>query len=192
MKRLPDRWTISILVLVLMALGLLVSDGIKAHGASTTNRELSARGPSLTIIFRGLIALRQDTEENTLAVGILRAPEHEFTVQVLEKSAQGISTYSIPMNQLMGSKSDTWLVEVPAQRNGVTYYQNGVFDRKKGLGDIRDFRWLVDLEGKEFYGRKLAIDQRQMGIEVRFSNGEFYTKTTTRPLQRKMGPKTFE
>jgi hypothetical protein len=136
------------------------------------------------------MALRQDQKEHILAVGILRAPEHEFTVQVLEKSPQGISTYSIPVN--MDSRNDTWLVEVPAQRNGVSYYQNGVFDRKKGVGDIRDFRWLIDLEGKEFYGRKLATDRRHMGVEVRFSAGEFYTKTTTRPLQRKLGAETFE
>jgi hypothetical protein len=195
MKRPPDRLTISILVLVLVASGLVVSDGIRTHAARTTNvktSKLSSRGPSLTIIFRGLMAFRRDHEEQTLAMGILPAPEHEFTVQVLEKSPQGISTYSIPMNQLMGSKSDTWLVEIPAQRSGVSYYQNGVFDRKKGLGDIRDFRWLIDLEGKEFYGRTLAIDRRHMGVEVKFSSGEFYTKTTTRPLQRKLGGNTFE
>jgi len=174
------RLTISILVLVLMALGLLVSAGTKTSA-------LTSRGPSLTIIFRGLMAFQQDRD--TLAVGIVRAPEHEFTVQVLEKSPLGISTYSIPMNV---SKSDTWLVEMPAQRSGVTYYQSAVFDRNKGAGDIRDFRWLIDLEGKEFYGRKLATDRRQMEVELRFSSGEFYTKTTTRPLERKLGAKTFE
>ena len=194
MKRPPYRLTISILVLVLVTSGLIVPR-IKTHAARTTTPKtsgLSSRGPSLTVIFRGLMAFRRDYEEQTFAVGILPAPEHEFTMQVLEKSAQGISTYSIPMNQLMGSKGDTWLVEVPAKRNGVSYYQNGVFDRKQGLGDIRDFRWLIDLEGKEFYGHRLAIDRQQMGVEVKFSNGEFYTKTTTLPLQRKMGGKTFE
>jgi hypothetical protein len=188
MKRPPNWLTFSVSVLVLVISSLVVSDGFKTHAASTTN--LSSRGPSLTIIFRGLMALRQDQKEHALAVGILRAPEHEFTVQVLEKSPQGISAYSIPMNQ--GSKSGTWLVEVPAQRNGVTYYQNGVFDRMRGVGDVRDFRWLIDLEGKEFYGRKLATDRRQMGVEMKFSAGEFYTKTTTRPLQRKLGTETFE
>ena len=195
MKTLSNRLTISIFVLVLAALSLVVSDGIETHAARTTNLKtsgLSSRGPSLTIIFRGLMAFRQDREEQTLAVGILPAPEHEFTVQVLEKSPQGISTYSIPMNQLMGSKTDTLLVEVPAQRNGVTYYENGPFDRKKGVGDIRDFRWLIDLEGKEFYGHRLATNQQHMAVEVKFSSGEFYTKTTTRPLQRKLGDNTFE
>jgi hypothetical protein len=185
MKRPPDRLTISILVLVLVAAASVISDGIKTHAAS----ELSSRGPSLTILFRGLMAFRQDQKEQTLAAGILPAPQHEFTVQVLEKSAQGISTYSIPVNV---SKGDTWLVEIPAQRNGVSYYQNGVFDRQKGVGDARDFRWLIDLEGKEFYGRKLAINRQHMGVEVKFSAGEFYTKTTTRPLQRKLGGNTFE
>lgn len=185
MKRPPDRLTVSILVLVLVAAASVISDGIKTHAAS----ELSSRGPSLTIVFRGLMAFRQDQQEKTLAVGILPAPQHEFTVQVLEKSAQGISTYSIPVNV---SKGDTWLVEIPSQRNGVSYYQNGVFDRQKGVGDVRDFRWLIDLEGKEFYGRKLAIDRQHMGVEVKFSAGEFYTKTTTRPLQRKQGGNTFE
>jgi hypothetical protein len=178
-----------------VAWGLVFSNGIKTHAARTTNlktSERSVRGPSLTVIFRGLMAFRRDHEEQTFSVGILPAPEHEFTMQVLEKSPQGVFTYSIPMTQLMNSKSDTLLVEVPTQRNGVSYYQNGVFDRKKELGDIRDFRWLIDLEGKEFYGHKLATDQQQMGFAVKFSNGEFYTKTTTLPLQRKMGGKTFE
>src|SRR6185503_11042441 len=111
MKRTTARLTISIIVLVLVASGLTVSDGIKTHAARTTNPKasgLGSGGPSLTIIFRGLMAFRRDHEEQTFAVGILPAPGHEFTVQVLEKSPQGISAYSIPMNELMGSKSDTW------------------------------------------------------------------------------------
>jgi len=190
MKRPPNRLTISVLVLVLTALGLVVSDGIKTHAAGTARP--GSRGPSLTIIFRGLMALRQDREEHTLGVGILLAPEHEFTMQVLEKSPQGVSTYSIPANQLMSSNGDTWLAAVADEKSGVTYYQNGVFDRKKGVGDNRDFRWLIDLEGEEFYGRKLATDRQRMGVEVKFSNGEFYAKTTTRPLERRIGDKTFE
>jgi len=190
MKRPPNRLTISVLVLVLTALGLVVSDGIKTHAAGTARP--GSRGPSLTIIFRGLMALRQDREEHTLGVGILLAPEHEFTMQVLEKSPQGVSTYSIPANQLMSSNGDTWLAAVADEKSGVTYYQNGVFDRKKGVGDNRDFRWLIDLEGEEFYGRKLATDRQHMGVEVKFSNGEFYAKTTTRPLERRIGDKTFE
>src|ERR1044071_2068208 len=192
MKRSAGRLTISILALMPVALSLLVSDGIKTHAARTTNLNpsgLSSRGPSLTIIFRGLMAFRRDHEEQSFAVGILPAPEHEFTIQVLEKSPQGISSYSIPMNV---AKGDTWLVEIPAQRNGVSYYQNGVFDRQNGVGDIRDFRWLIDLEGKEFYGHRLATNRQHMAVEVKFSSGEFYTKTTTSPLQRRMGGDTFE
>ncbi|HEU4871060.1 MAG TPA: hypothetical protein VFT08_09450 [Pyrinomonadaceae bacterium] len=191
MKRPPDRLTISVFVLVVLALGLVVSAGPKTHAARTTP-ELSSRGPSLTIIFRGLMTFRRDDEEQTLSVEILPAPEHEFTIQVLEKSPQGISTYSIPVSQVIASKNDTLLAEFATKRYGVSYYQNGVFDRTKDTGDSRDFRWLIDLEGKEFYGHKLAVDQRQIGVAVKFSNGEFYTKTTTRPLQRRMGSKTFE
>jgi len=194
MKRSPFQLAISILVLVLVASGLLVPE-TNTRAARTTNLKTSgliSRGPSLTIIFRGLMAFRRDHDEQTFSVGILPAPEHEFTLQVLEKSAQGVSTYSIPLNQLMGSKGDTWLVEFPSQRNGVSYYQNGVFDRKKGLGDIRDFRWLIDMEAKEFYGHKLASDPQQLGVELKFSSGEFYTKTTTLPLQRRIGARSFE
>jgi hypothetical protein len=86
MKRPPNRLTISILVLVLVASGLVVSEGNRTHAARATNlktSESSSRGPSLTIIFRGLMTFRRDHEEQTLAVGILPAPEHEFTMQVL-------------------------------------------------------------------------------------------------------------
>ena len=134
MKRPPDRLTLSILVLVLVTVGLVVSPG-----TNTNASKLASRGPSLTIIFRGLMTFRRDHEEQTLAAAILPAPEHEFTIQVLEKSPHGISTYSIPMNQLVISKRDTLLAEFPAKRNGVSYYQNGVFDRTKDVGDNRDF-----------------------------------------------------
>src|SRR5689334_24936618 len=108
MKTLSNRLTISIFVLVLAALSLVVSDGMKTHAARTTNLNpsgLSSRGPSLTIIFRGLMAFGRDHEEQSFAVGILPAPEHEFTIQVLDKSPQGISSYSTPMNV---ANRDTW------------------------------------------------------------------------------------
>jgi hypothetical protein len=151
-----------------------------------------SRGPSLTIVFRGLMVFHPDAARQYFEVGILRAPEHEFRMQVLEKSPEGVSSFSVPLEQFLTAKSDVWSLEFPSSTKGVSFYKGGSFDRRSGTGDKRDFRWLIDLESSELYGRKLSIDNNQLAIMLRVNGGEFYTKTTTFPLTRRKGDGTFE
>jgi hypothetical protein len=149
--------------------------------------------PRVTLVFRGLLAFHPDPARQYFEAGILRAPEHRFRIEVREESSAGVSSFVVPTESLTGAANDVWSFEFKSSaKQGVNFYKNGAFDRKAGIGDERDFRWAVDLEGKEFYNQQLATKQNQLGPVMRVTSGEFYTKTRTLPLLRNRGNGTFE
>ena len=149
--------------------------------------------PRVTIVFRGLLAFHPDSAHQYFEAGILRVPEHRFRIEVREKSSAGVSIFAVPAELLRGAKNDVWSFEFTSSANrGVSFYKKGAFDRKAGIGDERDFRWAVDVEGKEFYNQQLTTKQNQLGPIMRVNSGEFYTRTRTVPLLRNRGNGTFE
>jgi hypothetical protein len=158
-----------------------------------TSKPIPTAKPKVTIVFRGLLVFHPDPNHQYLEAGILQAPEHRFRIKVQEKSAAGVSSFAVPTESLDGAQNDIWSFEFTSAANrGVSFYQNGAFDRKAGIGDERDFRWAVDFEGKEFYNQQLTTKQNQLGPVMRVTSGEFYTKTRTVPLLRNRGNGTFE
>lgn len=154
---------------------------------------LSGARPRVTIVFRGLLAFHPDPTNQYFEAGILRAPEHRFRIEVRERSSAGVSSFVVPSESLSAVENDVWSFEFTSSANrGVSFYKNGAFDRKAGIGDERDFRWAVDVEGNEFYNQQLTTKQNQLGPIVRVTSGEFYTKTRTLPLLRNRGNGTFE
>ena len=153
--------------------------------------EDNASKPTVTIVFRGLMVFHSDPAGKYFEAGMLPAPEHRFRIEVRETSASGVSSFSVPVES--SKNHDVWTFELPNSiQRGVNLFKNGAFDRKAGIGDERDFRWAVDVEGKEFYNRQLSTKQNQLGPVMRLTSGEFYTKTRTRPLLRNKGNGTFE
>ena len=149
--------------------------------------------PTLTIIYRGLMVFHPDPGQKYVEVGVLQAPEHQLGIEVREISRKGVSTFSIPFPQLEHADRDVWQFEFASRSTkGISFYQNGAFDRKRGLGDARDFRWVVDLEGGEFYDRELPTNTNQLGLVLHVTSGEFSTKAKTAPLVRKKGDGTFQ
>jgi hypothetical protein len=172
-------------------------DALKARRRARSVRELRplalrSRGPSLTIVFRGLMTFHRDPAGQFFEVGIVSAPMHEFRMQVLEKTSESVSSSWVPISQYVTAKHDLWLLEFPNSTKGVSFYKGGPFERRRGIGDKRDYRWLIDLEGSEFYGRKVSIEHNQLAPMLHINSGEFYTKTTTLPLTRRKGNGTFE
>jgi hypothetical protein len=181
-------------VLVILAWSTLagVSSGRIRRPERGAKIEKPRPGARVTVVFRGLQVFHPDPERQYFEAGILRAPQHKFHIEVLEKSSAGVSSFTVPSESLGGAENDVWSFEFASSNRGVRLYQNGPFDRKAGIGDERDFRWTVDVEGKEFYNQQLTTKQNQLGPILRVSSGEFYTKTRTRPLLRNKGNGTFE
>src|SRR5262245_66055818 len=69
--------------------------------ASSQTRQSTA-----TIVFRGLMIFRPDSERRYLDVGVLNAPEHEFRIQVKEVSPDGVAISSITMLGIKASRSE--------------------------------------------------------------------------------------
>ena len=126
-------------------------------------------------------------------VGVLRAPDHQLRIHVEKKSPSGTSEILVPVAKLGSLEKSIWQLELtnPAIKR-ISTYQSGAFDRKRGIGDDRDFRWIVDLEGEEFYNNPLSIKTALLGPIIGIPTGMFYTRTKTGPFLRKQGDRAFE
>ena len=154
------------------------------------DRKSHSSTPTVTLVLRGLMVIHPDPARAYFEAGILKAPGHQFRVEVREKTSVGVSKYLVPLPPFT---NDAWSLEFtsPAKR-GISLYQSGAFDRKAGIGDPRDFRWAVDIEGTEFYNEQVKIKENQLGPIVRVTSGEFYTKDKSRPVLRRQGDGTFQ
>lgn len=194
MRRLSVCTTAVLVILAWSTLAVVSGGRIRRpeHRAKVEKPRPGARA-RVTIVFRGLQVFHPDPARQYFEAGILRAPAHKFRIEVLEKSSAGVSSFTVPSESLRDAENDVWSFEFQGSaKRGISFYQNGPFDRKAGIGDEKDFRWAVDVEGKEFYNQELTTKQNQLGPVLRLTSGEFYTKTRTRPLLRNKGNGTFE
>jgi len=168
------------------------ANGPSKHSAKSENVHQESKA-NLTIVFHGLMVLHPDPAGQYFEAGLLRTADHGFRIKVSETLGAAISTFQVPLGSFSGFLNDVWSFEFTnSSKRGVHLYQNGSFDRKADIGDSRDFRWAVDLEGKEFYNEQLTTKANQLGVLLRVTNGEFYTKTKTAPLMRNQGNGTFQ
>lgn len=152
-----------------------------------------AQTSTSTVIFRGLMILHPDPSHEYLDARIVNATDHEFRIQVRENSPNGVSIVTVPLPQLKRPANEVWSLKFGTSASeGFRLYQNGTFNRNRDIGDEKDFRWLIDLEGKEFYDRRLVTRSDQDDIVLRISSGEFYTKKRTLPMMRRKGDGRFQ
>jgi len=181
--------------LLFLACTIPVVNGRKIQPKPKTSVEKKAQSstPTVTLVLRGLMVFHPDPAREYFEAGILKAPGHQFRVEVREKTSAGVSKYLVPLPPVTDLVNDAWSLEFtsPAKR-GISLYQSGAFDRKAGIGDPRDFRWAVDIEGTEFYNEQVTINEKQLGPIVRMTSGEFYTKDKSRPVMRRQGDGTFQ
>ncbi len=181
--------------LLLIACTIPVVNGRKIQPKHTSSVEKTSHASTttVTLVLRGLMVFHPDPAREYFEAGILPAPGHRFRVEVREKTNSGVSTFSVPLPPVTNLVNDSWSLEFtsPAKR-GISLYQGGAFDRKAGIGDSRDFRWAVDIEGTEFYNQQVAIKENQLGPILRMTSGEFYTKGKSRPVMRRQGDGTFQ
>jgi hypothetical protein len=159
--------------------------------ADTTSVRRDA--PTIRVIFRGLMIFHFDVEKLLYEVGVQRAPNHQLRIRVEKRSPSGTSEIIVPVEEIGSLDKRIWTLELTNPgTQGISTYQNGAFNRKKGIGDDRDFRWIVDLEGEEFYNNALSINTALLGPIIRIPTGMFYTMTKTEPLLLKQGDQSFK
>jgi len=183
----------TIAFLVFLACTIPVVNARKTQPKHRTNVEKNSTASTVTVVLRGLMVFHPDPAREYFEAGVLTAPGHQFRVEVREKTSSGVSTFSVPLPLLNNVVNDSWSLEFTrAQKRGISFFQSGAFNRQAGIGDPKDFRWVVDLEGSEFYNEQVRIKENQLGPIVRMTSGEFYTKGRSRPLMRRQGDGTFQ
>jgi hypothetical protein len=191
MKRVAIFTTACLVFLACFTIHLTDGAGIPLAREDGTAKTRASK-PTVTVVFRGLMVLHPDPAREYFEAGMLPAPGHRFRIEVRETTASGVSSFSVPVDSPENLINDIWAFEFPSSmKRGVSLYQSGAFDRQASTTDPRDFRWALDLEGREFYNEELPTKPNQLGPIVRLTNGEFYTKTRGRPLMRSQGNNTF-
>lgn len=137
----------------------------------------------LTIVFRGLMVFHEDKENDLFEIGILDEPTHHIPrILTLKNGVLAAVTDLRPHDE-----PSPWSIVV---KNPT---KNGINIRRLGAEFVRtkhefkdDFRWIMDLEDKEFYGRDLTseIDTSLLTRVLRVSHGEFYTRLQSPRLGR--------
>lgn len=144
---------------------------------------------TITIVFRGLMVFRSNADTDSMEIGILRADNHIPRILTIKNSV----LYSVDVipTELLDSGKPWKLAAIDPDQPGVRTYtnENSTFDRKTH-GDDKDFRWIMDLEGNEFYGRDLSAEMatKKLMPIISVPQGEFYTRLKSPWLHRWTAP----
>jgi hypothetical protein len=151
------------------------TDALKNYASDTTNKNRLGQHSEafVTVTFDGLIVLCLN-DKRQAEVGVLKNEHHKLSMEIREVSPNGVSTTEYPINGVQ----DLWIGSTNPATRGVTAYTNprAPFNRKKGLGDREDFRWILDMEGSELHNKKLSIaSPENLTPTLHFTHGVFYT-----------------
>ncbi len=150
---------------------------------------------TVTITFAGLALFcfkgeRNDNSEKTYSefqAAILQCPKHELVIDALEIALDPKTGEQIGSKLLSHSLNKKQNIKITAEKpktERVKRHENrGVeFDLERDLGDPKDFRWIVDLEGEKFDNQKLQLrphpsvaSPKQLGPLITVSSGVVYT-----------------
>lgn len=147
----------------------------------------------VTVFFEGLMICCFNPNENRFETAILRRENHDFSVRIVKYDGDS----KVEDKEYKDIPSEDVLFDFEGkgnpQVNGFRKFEAGTFDRKnESFNDSRDFRWLVDLEGEEFYNSKIeptgqSLSKHKMPlVPVYVKNAEFYVNQLTYYLNDKV------
>jgi hypothetical protein len=154
---------------------------------------------TLTIVFRGLMIFHEDKKAKQMEIGVLR--EETQHVPRLLTITNGVLERVLDLRKFLDPADPrVWTIAVKNPLTSVIKIReksSGKFDRIKAGPDPAfddDFRWIMDLEGEDFYNRDLTSDLQHLDLLFPLMNlcqGEFYTRLKSTVLARKPAPKPF-
>jgi hypothetical protein len=133
----------------------------------------SSNSPDITLVFNGLFLFAFDEEKGFCQLGIMEAEKHCLKIRI------NIHAASLPDSpELLFEVPDGDIFfEVSRSARGVDTYEPGTFDRD-AAHDRRDFRWVLDFEGRELHNRQLRLKAGALQRSIFINNGLFYTHDT--------------
>ncbi len=144
--------------------------------------------PNITISFAGLmiyyIKKDKEGEDKELQVAIVNCPDHEPIIDIHEITMDEKTGEYEGSRLIHQSRVDSNINIKNSESNRVKQdiYDQVVFDRKLDLGEPRDFRWIINLEGEEFGGKEMKIKAipgappKRLGPIITIKDGVIYTE----------------
>lgn len=147
---------------------------------SIVNWKITPNRPSstefVTAIFSGLMGFSYDPQADEGRVGFHGHAGHKLTVRVHRVSDCSKPPEKQPLSTTVTRAKHITLKVIPDWNRPVDYFENDPklpFDRLNG--DLRDFRWLPDLEGADFYPEGYDKYKDHFKTWLHVKNATFYT-----------------
>ncbi len=127
--------------------------------------------PTITIIFKGLFLLAFDEENKFCQIGVIQAERHCLKVNI--KTNEGLQQVfpELPSEIPDGDIS----FQVLRRTGNVGVYGTPATFNRNTSEDWRDFRWVLDMEGKHLHNRQLPFKASALKRSIFIYNGLFYT-----------------
>jgi hypothetical protein len=127
--------------------------------------------PTITLIFKGLFILAFEKENKFCQVGVMRAERHCLRIKIKANGTSHCVFPELPSEILDGDI----FIDVSGRAGSVSIHkQKGPFDRDTAK-DQRDFRWILDMEGKDLHNQQLSFKAGALKQSIFINNGLFYT-----------------
>lgn len=138
---------------------------------------------SVFFTIEGLGLLCFNPDKNRGEIAIIRQGEHNLKIVVAKDGDAGPPVYIFEHDKIPAGATIDVKTENPALKSFIMLKEDD-FNRKSGLGgtnDEKDLQWLLDLEGDELHGKKLA-PLSTLGTDIAVAkmyvpNGLFFTAT---------------
>ena len=140
----------------------------------------------VTIYFEGLMICCFNSAKQRFETALIRRSNHDFSVRLVkydgDTKVEDNTYLEIPSENVRFDIEGKGNPEV----NGFRKFQAGTFKRlDENLNDPRDLRWLVDIEGEEFYNSKVEPTGESLSkynmplVPVYVKNAEFFVDKIT-------------
>lgn len=146
-----------------------------------------SNSPDITFVFNGLFLIAFEKDRKFCQLGVIQAERHCLKIKI---ETQSPSLRDAP-ELSMDVPNENIHFEVTRRASGVDTYEPGPFERNL-RHDRRDFRWVLDFEGRELHNHQLPVRDGAVKRSVFVYNGLFYTLSTEeviirRPIQHVAG-----
>jgi len=139
--------------------------------------------PTIKIVFHGLLAFCHNGDLRCEIGAHNRAEDHSPTLEIIENGKQTDFLDAAEFRRL-GAQIIELTAEAPDPPGVSFFMQGGMLDRCKPKDNPNDFRWMLDMEGRDFYDRPPGQPlDKKLGFfspKLIVHHGVFYTLDTTK------------
>jgi hypothetical protein len=129
--------------------------------------------PDITLVFSGLFLIAFEKEKRFCQFGVIQAERHCLKINIKTRASSLLDAPELSCKV----PGENIYFEVTRRASGVDTYEPGPFERNR-RHDRRDFRWVLDFEGRELHNHQLPFREGKLTRSVFVHNGLFYTRDT--------------